>query len=46
MVIASHNLDCLLKDVRASPLLFRLCVRIMLLAPSLPICTDPDTAIK
>ena len=46
MVIASHHLDCLLKDVRASPLLFRLCMRIMLLAPSLPICTDPDTAIK
>ena len=41
MVIASHNLDCLLKDVRASPLLLRLCVRIML-----PICTDQDTAIK
>ena len=46
MVIASHNLDCLLKDVRASPLLLRLCVRIMLQAPSLPICTDPDAAIS
>ena len=45
MVIASHDLDCLLKDVSASLPLLRLCVRIMLHAPSLPICTDPDGAI-
>ena len=46
MVIASHDLGCLLKDVSASPPPLRLGVRIMLHAPSLPICTDPDTAIK
>ena len=46
MVIASHDLGSLLKDVSASPPPLRLGVRIMLHAPSLPICTDPDAAIS